>query len=119
MTYADMRECLTQLGVWAPSKPTGWRPALRCGVGRDGTPIPGVYLNASKSGRAFITLNTNFPVNETFCDALNPDRWCELPEEDLPDAIRVAHKRHIYPEGSGECEALVDFVGSLCPRELR
>lgn len=115
MTYADMRECLRKLGVWAPPKPTGWRPRLRCGSGRGGTPIAGVYLNESKGGRAFITLNTNFPANRTFCDALNPYLWPDVAEDDLPDAIRVEHKRHVYPEGSGECEALIEFVGSLCP----
>jgi len=46
------------------------------------------------------TLNTNFPANKTFCGALNPGRWAEVPEEDLPDAIRVEHKRHIYSDGS-------------------
>lgn len=121
MDYKGMRAMLKEVGAWAPPRPSTRAKTLRCGGGAEGRPIAGAYLNESRSGRAFLTLNVNrtgrvdFSGNIRFCDSLSSDHWREVSEGDLPDHFRgMPHRRHVQPRDDVEREALRRFLECMC-----
>lgn len=105
MNYQYLRQLLAKMGIWAPAKPGRRNPRLHCGD-RNVQPIPGTYLNETKTGMAYFTLLSNCALRE------NKGLWLNLPHE-------LVHKgdekyRNIYPKHGKERDALLQLFQGIC-----